>query len=245
MLTSTAVRYLPDARAHSRFARSPGPETTNFCMELTYNYGVESYDIGTGFGHFGIAVNNVVETCEKVKAAGYEANITRPPGPVKGGKTQIAFVKDPAGYSWELIERPDSTITEPLAQVMLRVSDLERSIKFYTEVLGCKLLRRRVNEQYKYELAFLSYGDEEDTCVFELTYNFGEHTYTKGEAYAQVAISTTDVYKTAESVIAAGGTVVREPGPVPGIGTKIVSITDPDGWKIVFVDNEDFLNELK
>lgn len=236
-------RDIPDEKYTNAFIGF-GPETTNFCMELTYNYGVDSYDIGTGFGHFGIAVNNVVETCDKIRAAGYEANITRPPGPVKGGKTQIAFVKDPAGYSWELIERPDSNITEPLAQVMLRVTDLERSIKFYTEVLGCKLLRRRVNEQYKYELAFLAYGDEEDNCVFELTYNFGDHTYTKGEAYAQVAISTTDVYKTAESVRAAGGTIVREPGPVPGIGTKIVSITDPDGWKVVFVDNEDFLKEL-
>ena len=105
-----------------------GPETTNFCMELTYNYGVDSYDIGTGFGHFGLAVTSVVDTCERIKAAGYEANITRPPGPVKGGKTQIAFVKDPAGYSWELIERPGSEPKEPLAQVMLRVTDLVRFV---------------------------------------------------------------------------------------------------------------------
>jgi lactoylglutathione lyase len=108
-----------------------GPETTNFCMELTYNYGVDSYDIGTGFGHFGLAVTSVVDTCDKIKAAGYEANITRPPGPVKGGKTQIAFVKDPAGFSWELIERPGAEPKEPLAQVMLRVTDLDRSIEWY------------------------------------------------------------------------------------------------------------------
>jgi lactoylglutathione lyase len=221
-----------------------GPETTNFCMELTYNYGVESYDLGTGFGHFGLAVNSVVDTVEKVKAAGQEASITRPPGPVKGGKTQIAFLKDPTGYSWELIERTGE-ITEPLAQVMLRVSDLDRSIKWYTDVLGCKLIRTRDNPEYKYTLAFLGFGEEENNCVFELTYNYGDHTYDKGAGYAQVAISTNDVFKTAEDVRAKGGTIVREPGAVPGIGTKIVSITDPDGYKIVLVDNEDFLKELE
>lgn len=95
--------------------------------------------------------------------------------------------------------------------------------------------------------------------MFELTYNYGRTDYTKGDAYAQVAISTNDVYKTAEQIKAAGGTITREPGPVPGIGcvvdcwgcngtwcdrTKIVATTDPDGWKVVFVDNEDFLKEL-
>ena len=122
-------RDIPDEKYTNAFIGF-GPETTNFCMELTYNYGVDSYDIGTGFGHFGLAVTSVVDTCEKIKAAGYEANITRPPGPVKGGKTQIAFVKDPAGFSWELIERPGAEPKEPLAQVMLRVTDLERSIEW-------------------------------------------------------------------------------------------------------------------
>lgn len=69
--------------------------------------------------------------------------------------------------------------------------------------------------------------------------------YSKGNAYAQVAVSTDDVYKTAEQIRAAGGTITREPGPVPGIGTKIVACTDPDGYKYVFVDNEDFLKELE
>ena len=128
---------------------------------------------------------------------------------------------------------------------MLRVGDLDKSIKFYTEVLGMKLLRTRENPEYKYTLAFLGYGDENDNCVFELTYNWGKTEYDRGNAYAQVAISTKDVYKTAEQVKAAGGTVTREPGPVPGIGTKITAVTDPDGWKIVFVDEEDFLVELK
>jgi lactoylglutathione lyase len=154
-------------------------------------------------------------------------------------------VADPTGYSWELIERA-GPITEPLAQVMLRVSDLDRSIRYYTEALGMKLLRTRENPEYKYTLAFLAYGEEADSTVFELTYNWGRaEAYDRGEGYAQVAISTNDVYKTAEQVRAAGGTVVRDPGPIPGLGTKITAVTDPDGWKVVFVDAEDFKKELE
>lgn len=221
-----------------------GSEKTNFALELTYNYGREEYDIGTGFGHFGLAVNDVYATANEVKSKG--GIVSREPGPVKGGKTNIAFVKDPTGYSWELIERLGE-ISEPIAQVMLRVGDLDKSIKFYTEALGMKLLRTRENPEYKYTLAFLGYGDEQSNTVFELTYNWGKDSsnYAKGDAYAQVAISTKDVFKTAEQIRTAGGTITREPGPVPGIGTKIVACTDPDGWKVVFVDEEDFLAELE
>jgi len=192
-----------------------------FCR-LTYNYGREEYDIGTGFGHFGLAVNDVYATSDEVKSKG--GIVSREPGPVKGGKTNIAFVKDPTGYSWELIER-QGEIPEPIAQVMLRVGDLDKSIKFYTEALGMKLLRTRENPEYKYTLAFLGYGDEQSSTVFELTYNWGKDSsnYGKGDAYAQVAISTKDVFKTAEQIRSAGGTITREPGPVPGIGTKIGS----------------------
>jgi len=215
-----------------------------FLFRLTYNYGKEEYDLGSGFGHFGLAVNDVFKTADAVKAKG--GIVSREPGPVKGGKTNIAFVKDPTGYSWELIQRQGG-ITEPIAQVMLRVGDLDRSIKFYTDVLGMKLIRTRDNPEYKYTLAFLGYGDEENNTVFELTYNYGKDSsnYTKGDAYAQVAISTKDVYKTADQIKACGGKVTREPGPVPGIGTKIVACTDPDGWKVVFVDEKDFEAELE
>lgn len=219
-----------------------GPEETNFALELTSNYGVDSYDLGEGFGHFGVATPDVHKLAEEIKKQG-GGTITREPGPVKGGSTVIAFAKDPTGYMWELIERPQTK--EPLCQVMLRVSDLQKSIDYYTKVLGMKLLRTRDNPEYKYTLAFLGYGPEEDNCVLELTYNYGKMDYAKGNAYAQVAISTTDVYKTAEQIRAAGGAITREPGPVPGIGTKILATTDPDGWKYVLVDNEDFLNELK
>uniref|UniRef100_A0A383WPL6 Glyoxalase I n=1 Tax=Tetradesmus obliquus TaxID=3088 RepID=A0A383WPL6_TETOB len=218
-----------------------GPEETNFAIELTYNYGVDSYDIGEGFGHFGVALPDVYAAADKIKAGG--GTITREAGPVKGGSTVIAFARDPTGYMWELIQRKQTQ--EPLCQVMLRVGDLQRSIDYFTKVMGMKLLRTRDVPEYKYTLAFLGYGPEEDNCVLELTYNYGKTEYAKGNAYAQVALSTKDVYKTAEQIRAAGGAISREPGPVPGIGTKIVATIDPDGYKWVFVDEEDFNKELE
>lgn len=234
-------RDIPEGKYSNAFL-GYGPETTHFAMELTENYGVDSYDLGEGFGHFGVATSDVAAIVDKVKAAG--GKVSREPGPVKGGKTVIAFVDDPTGYKFELIQR-EGEIPEPLAQVMLRVGDLDKSIKYYTEVVGMKLLRTRDNPEYKYTLAFLGYGPEDSSTVFELTYNYGKTSYTKGDAYAQVAISTKDVYKTAEQIKAAGGLVTREPGPVPGIGTKIVATTDPDGYRLVFVDVDDFLGELE
>eukprot|EP00884_Botryococcus_braunii_P010067 jgi/Botrbrau1/19061/Bobra.0100s0085.1 len=237
------ARDIPEEKYSNTFLGF-GPEDTNFALELTYNYGVESYDIGTGFGHFALGVPDVYKTVDSIKSAG--GKVSRDAGPVKGGTSVIAFVDDPTGYKWELIERKGSN-PEPIAQVMLRVTDLDKSIQYYTEALGMKLLRKRDNPEYKYTLAFLAYGPEEENTVFELTYNWGVTSYDnfKGTGYAQVAISTKDVFKTAEQIREAGGTITREPGPVPGIGTKIVATTDPDGWKVVFVDNEDFLNELK
>ncbi|GBG88537.1 hypothetical protein CBR_g48006 [Chara braunii] len=217
-----------------------GPEETNFAVELTYNYGVDKYDIGEGFGHFGISVEDVHKVVDLVKQKG--GKVTREPGPVKGGKSVIAFVEDPSGYKFELIQRPKTP--EPLCQVMLRVGDLDRSIAFYENALGMKLLRKRDNPDYKYTIAMMGYGPEESSTVLELTYNYGVAAYSKGNAYAQIALGTDDVYKTAEAVRNHGGKITREPGPIPGINTKIFAFLDPDGWKTVFVDNEDFLKEL-
>ncbi|KAF5729066.1 putative lactoylglutathione lyase [Tripterygium wilfordii] len=221
-----------------------GPEESHFVVELTYNYGVTSYDIGTGFGHFAIATEDVYKMVENIRAKG--GNITREPGPVKGGSTVIAFVKDPDGYIFELIQRGGTP--EPLCQVMLRVGDLERSIKFYEKALGMKVVKMTDKPEYKYTIAMLGYAEEHETTVLELTYNYGVTEYTKGNAYAQVAISTDDVYKSGEVVNVVtqelGGKITRQAGPIPGINTKIVSFLDPDGWKTVLVDNEDFLSEL-
>ncbi|GLT83292.1 hypothetical protein SLE2022_015890 [Rubroshorea leprosula] len=236
-------RDIPEEKYSNAFLGF-GPEETNFVVELTYNYGVTSYDIGTGFGHFAIATPDVYKMAEDIRAKG--GTITREPGPVKGGSTVIAFVKDPDGYIFELIQRENTP--EPLCQVMLRVGDLERSIKFYEKALGMRVVKKVDRPEYKYSIAMLGYAEEEKTIVLELTYNYGVTEYTKGNAYAQVAISTDDVYKSAEVVDLVtkelGGKITRQPGPIPGINTKITSFLDPDGWKTVLVDNEDFLREL-
>ncbi|KAJ4763541.1 Lactoylglutathione lyase [Rhynchospora pubera] len=208
-----------------------GPEDTNFAVELTYNYGVDKYDIGTGFGHFAIATEDITKLVETVRASG--GKVAREPGPVKGGTTVIAFVDDPDGYKFEIIQRGPTP--EPLCQVMLRVGDLERSIQFYQKACGMKLLRKKDVPDYKYTIAMMGYADEHETTVLELTYNYGVTEYTKGNAYAQVAISTEDVYKSAEVVDIVtkelGGKITRQPGPIPGLNTKITSFLDPDGWK--------------
>lgn len=237
-------RDIPDEKYSNAFL-GYGPEDSHFVLELTYNYGVESYDIGTGFGHFAIATEDIFKLVEDIRAKG--GNVTREPGPVKGGSTVIAFVKDPDGYLFELIQRGPTP--EPLCQIMLRVGDLDRSINFYEKACGMKLLRKSDNPSYEYTIAMLGYANEEETTVLELTYNYGVKEYTRGNAYAQVAIGTDDVYKSAEALRVVtqehGGKITREPGPIPGINTKITSFLDPDGWKVVFVDNNDFLKELK
>ncbi|KAK6944932.1 Glyoxalase/fosfomycin resistance/dioxygenase domain [Dillenia turbinata] len=233
-------RDIPEERYTNAFL-GYGPEDSHFVIELTYNYDVDKYDIGTGFGHFGIAVEDVAKTVDLIKAKG--GKVTREPGPVKGGKTVIAFIEDPDGYKFELIERGPTP--EPLCQVMLRVGDLDRSIRFYEKAFGMELLRTRDNPEYKYTIAMMGYGPEDKNAVLELTYNYGVTEYDKGNAYAQIAIGTDDVYKTAEAIKLCGGKITREPGPLPGINTKITACLDPDGWKSVFVDNLDFLKELE
>ncbi|XBH78794.1 hypothetical protein VPH35_104935 [Triticum aestivum] len=163
-----------------------GPEDTNFALELTYNYGVDKYDIGAGFGHFAIANEDVYKLAETIKSSSC-CKITREPGPVKGGSTVIAFAQDPDGYMFELIQRGPTP--EPLCQVMLRVGDLDRSIMFYEKALGMKLLRKKDVPQYKYTIAMMGYAEEDKTTVLELTYNYGVTEYNKGNAYAQVLTS--------------------------------------------------------
>lgn len=108
-----------------------------------------------------------------------------------------------------------------------------------------KLQRKRENPDYKYTLAFMGFGEERDNTVLELTHNWGDQTYTPGTGYAQIAVSTADVYKAAEQFEKAGIAVARKPGPVPGIGTKICAVRDPDGWKTVLVDADDFEKEFE
>jgi lactoylglutathione lyase len=125
-----------------------------------------------------------------------------------------------------------------LLHTMLRVGDLDRSIAFYTDVLGMKLLRRREVPEAKYTLAFVGYGEESDTAVLELTYNWGVDKYDLGNAYGHVAIEVDDIRKTCDAVRERSGRVTREPGPVKFGTTVIAFVEDPDGYKIEFVERK-------
>ena len=126
-----------------------------------------------------------------------------------------------------------------LLHTMLRVGNLQRSIDFYTNVLGMKLLRTSDNTEYKYKLAFMGYGTNPEHAELELTYNYGVESYEMGTAYGHIAISTEDIYQTCDQVRAAGGNITREPGPVKGGATVIAFITDPDGYKVELIERAD------
>ncbi|MFJ7568057.1 lactoylglutathione lyase [Herminiimonas sp. NPDC097707] len=126
-----------------------------------------------------------------------------------------------------------------ILHTMLRVGDLQRSIDFYTRVLGMKVLRTKENTEYKYTLAFLGYGSNPDHAELELTYNHGTDHYDMGTAYGHIAISVDDAYKACADVKAAGGNVTREAGPVKGGNSVIAFVTDPDGYKIEFIERKD------
>ena len=122
---------------------------------------------------------------------------------------------------------------------MLRVGNLERSIEFYTQVLGMKLLRRSENPEYKYSLAFVGYGSNPDHAELELTYNHGVDKYDMGTAYGHIALGVPDAYAACDKIKAAGGQVTREAGPVKGGTTVIAFVTDPDGYKVELIERKD------
>ena len=121
---------------------------------------------------------------------------------------------------------------------MIRVGDLQRSIDFYTKVLGMQLLRTSDNEEYKYSLAFVGYGDESSGAVIEVPYNWGVTSYEMGTAFGHVALGVDDVAATCEAIRQAGGNVTREAGPVKGGTTIIAFVEDPDGYKIELIENK-------
>jgi lactoylglutathione lyase len=122
-----------------------------------------------------------------------------------------------------------------MLHTMLRVGDLQRSIDFYTSVLGMKLLRQKDYPDGRFTLAFVGYGDEDETAVIELTHNWDTRSYDLGNAFGHIAIGMPDVYKTCEAVKAKGGKVTREPGPMKFGGSVIAFVEDPDGYKIEFI----------
>ena len=122
-----------------------------------------------------------------------------------------------------------------LLHTMLRVGDLARSVDFYTNVLGMRVLRTTDRPDQKYSLAFVGYGDEREQAVLELTYNYGVEHYELGTAYGHVAIEVDDAKAACEAVRAKGGKVTREAGPVKGGTTVIAFVQDPDGYKIELI----------
>jgi lactoylglutathione lyase len=122
-----------------------------------------------------------------------------------------------------------------LLHTMLRVGDMPRSIRFYTEIMGMQLLRTTDRPEQKYSLAFVGYGDEAGHSVLELTYNYGVNRYELGSAFGHIAIGVSDVAATCERVRNAGGLVTREAGPVKGGSTIIAFVEDPNGYKIELI----------
>ncbi len=125
-----------------------------------------------------------------------------------------------------------------ILHTMLRVGNLERSIGFYTGVLGMRVLRTTDRPDQKYTLAFVGYGDESEGAVLELTYNYGVDSYELGSAYGHVAIEVPDAAAACTAVRAKGGNVTREAGPVKGGTTVIAFVQDPDGYKIELIESK-------
>jgi len=123
-----------------------------------------------------------------------------------------------------------------LLHTMLRVGNLQRSLDFYTKVLGMRLLRSTDRPDQKYTLAFVGYADESEQAVLELTYNYGVERYELGTAFGHVAIGVPDVAAACDRIRKAGGTIAREPGPVKGGTTVIAFVQDPDGYKIELIE---------
>lgn len=122
-----------------------------------------------------------------------------------------------------------------LLHTMLRVGNLEASLKFYCELLGMKLLRQKDYPGGEFTLAFVGYGDESDHSVIELTHNWGQDKYDLGNAYGHIALGVDDIYSTCAQIKSQGGKVVREPGPMKHGSTVIAFVEDPDGYKVELI----------
>lgn len=122
-----------------------------------------------------------------------------------------------------------------ILHTMLRVADLDKSIDFYTRILGMTLLRKHNYPEGKFTLAFVGYGREEENSVLELTYNWGVEEYELGTGFGHIAIGVNDIFKACEDIKKSGGNVIREPGPMKHGTTIIAFVTDPDGYKIELI----------
>ncbi|KAG5175661.1 Glyoxalase/Bleomycin resistance protein/Dihydroxybiphenyl dioxygenase [Tribonema minus] len=248
-------RDIPEGKYSNAFlGYGTESEGKYFSIELTYNYGVTSYKMGNAFQGMGLSLPDLRSVSKKVGGAG-GAVVSGPedveygpciiPDEEVGKKTIATVMKvtDPDGYAFEVTERARR---DPVSKVCLHVSNLEAAVEFYEKALGMTMFYRRSNVPYDPSIVVgLGYGAADDTTILELRYEYGNDKLDMGEAYGQIAVGTPDVYKAADSITSAGYEIARAPGPVPGIGTKIVAVRDPDGYKIVLVDQEDLEKELQ
>ena len=123
-----------------------------------------------------------------------------------------------------------------LLHTMLRVGNLENSIRFYTEVLGMNLLRQKEYPEGRFTLAFLGYGDEKHNTALELTYNWDTDNYDLGKGFGHLAIEVDDVYQAADKIRSEGGKIIREPGPMNAGATLLAFVADPDGYEIELLE---------
>ncbi len=125
-----------------------------------------------------------------------------------------------------------------ILHTMLRVGDLDKSLAFYTEVLGMRLLRRNDYPEGKFTLAFVGYQDEKDGAVIELTHNWGVSRYEIGTGYGHIALAVEDIYAACDAIRQRGGRITREPGPMKGGSSVIAFVEDPDGYKIELIEKK-------
>ena len=122
-----------------------------------------------------------------------------------------------------------------MLHTMIRVGDLEKSLDFYTRVLGMQLLRKKDHPEGRFTLAFVGYGPEDQTAVLELTHNWDTASYELGKGYGHVAVGVEDIHATCEAIRSAGGRIVREPGPMKHGTTVLAFVEDPDGYRIELI----------
>jgi lactoylglutathione lyase len=125
-----------------------------------------------------------------------------------------------------------------ILHTMLRVNDLDESIRFYCDLLGMRLLRKKDYPSGRFTLAFVGYGDESETAVVELTYNWDTHQYDVGDAFGHIAVAVEDIYATCEALRGKGAKIVREPGPMKHGSTEIAFVEDPNGYKIELIQRK-------
>ncbi|XP_038903299.1 lactoylglutathione lyase-like [Benincasa hispida] len=216
-----------------------GPQNTHFLLELRQRYDSNDVFIGTEFGHFGIATQDIYKTVEKARANG--ALVIHKPQKVN--QTIFAFVEDHDGYKFKLIQR--TTSSDPLVEIMLHVQDLNTSLNFYTKALGMKLFERQNNSTGQIVLGTLGYGvNPSKTTILQLEKRKNIPRDDGRDGYSMVYIGTDNVNKSAEAAKLVmkelGGNLIIEPVLFSNINVKLTGFTDPDNWITNMVDNKDY-----